>query len=94
MTRTRNDENQALTRWVAGEIDQTDVPADQFPSLLEQYATETISVPNLCSYYYNIILTDTGDPALLDMRVRQALALAIDRDIITQNILAAGQVPA
>ena len=41
-----NDENQALTRWVAGEIDQTDVPVGQFPSLLEQYPTETFSVPN------------------------------------------------
>jgi oligopeptide transport system substrate-binding protein len=89
-----NDENQALTRWVAGEIDQTDVPVGQFPSLLEQYPTETFSVPNLCSYYYNVNLTETGDPALQDVRVRQALSLAIDRDIITQNILAAGQVPA
>lgn len=89
-----NDENQALTRWTAGEIDQTDVPVGQFPSLLEQYPTETFSVPNLCSYYYNVNMTETGDPALQDVRVRQALALAIDRDIITQNILAAGQVSA
>jgi oligopeptide transport system substrate-binding protein len=89
-----NDENQALTRWQAGEIDQTDVPTGQFPSLLAEYPTETHSVPNLCTYYYNVNLTETGDPALQDVRVRQALAMAIDRDIIVNNILAAGQVPA
>ncbi len=86
--------NQALTRWQAGELDQTDVPTGQFPSLQAEYPTETHSVPNLCTYYYNVNLTETGDPALQDVRVRQALAMAIDRDIIVNNILAAGQVPA
>ncbi len=89
-----NDENAALTRYLAGELDQTDVPAGQFPALHEQYPDEAVSVPNLCSYYYNINLTETGNPALQDVRVREALALAIDRDVIVNNVLAGGQVPA
>jgi oligopeptide transport system substrate-binding protein len=89
-----NDENAALTRYLAGELDQTDVPTGQFPTLAAEYPTEASSTPNLCTYYYNFNMTETGEPALQDVRVREALALAIDRDIITQNILAAGQVPA
>ena len=89
-----NDENAALTRYLAGELDQTDVPAGQYPALHEQYPDEAVSVPNLCTYYYNVNLTETGNPALQDVRVREALALAIDRDIIVNNVLAGGQVPA
>lgn len=33
-------------------------------------------------------------PALKDVRVRQAISMAIDRDFITQKILRAGQIPA
>ncbi|MCC7321079.1 MAG: peptide ABC transporter substrate-binding protein [Rubellimicrobium sp.] len=89
-----NDENAALTRYQAGELDKTDVPAGQYPALHEQFPTEAVSVPNLCTYYYNINLTETGVPALQDVRVREALALAIDRDVIVNNVLAGGQVPA
>jgi oligopeptide transport system substrate-binding protein len=89
-----NDENQGLTRWLADELDKTDVPIGQYPNLLAEYPTATFSVPNLCTYYYNVNMTETGNPALQDVRVREALALAIDRDIIVNNILAAGQVPA
>ena len=89
-----NDENQALTRYLAGEMDQTDVPAGQFPRLAEEYPTEAVSVPNLCTYYYNVNLTEAGHPALQDVRVREALSLAIDRDIIVDAVLAGGQVPA
>ncbi|GGL64741.1 peptide ABC transporter substrate-binding protein [Wenxinia marina] len=89
-----NDENQALTRYLAGELDQTDMPAGQFPRLSEEYPTEAISVPNLCTYYYNVNLTDAGLPALQEASVREALSLAIDRDVIVDSVLAGGQVPA
>ncbi|MCX7301921.1 MAG: peptide ABC transporter substrate-binding protein [Rhodobacterales bacterium] len=89
-----NDENQALTRYLAGELDKTEVPTGQYPRLLEEYPTQAVSFPLLCSYYYNVNLTETGNPALQDVRVRQALSLAIDRDIVVNNVLAGGQVPA
>ncbi|PHP27285.1 peptide ABC transporter substrate-binding protein [Limimaricola cinnabarinus] len=89
-----NDENQALTRYLAGEFDQTDVPAGQFPRLSEEYPDQAVSVPDLCSYYYNLNVSDSGPEALQDVKVREALYLAIDRDVITDNVLGGGQKPA
>ncbi|OUD10035.1 oligopeptide ABC transporter substrate-binding protein OppA [Marivivens niveibacter] len=90
-----NDENQALNRWIAGEIDKTEtVPAGQFSSLSEEYPGEVYSVPELCSYYYNVNVRDDAPEWAKDVRVRQALSLAIDRDIITEFVLGAGQTPA
>ncbi len=89
-----NDENVALTRYLAGELDRTDVPAGQFPSLKEQYPDQAMSVPLSCSYYYMFNLRDGAPAEIQDANVRKALSLAIDRDIITEAVLAGGQVPA
>ncbi len=89
-----NDENVALTRYMAGELDRTEIPAGQYPRLSKERGDETTIFPRLCSYYYTVNLTDTTHPALKDPAVRQALSLAIDRDIITEKVLAAGQFPA
>lgn len=89
-----NDEQQALNRYLAGEMDQTDIPIGQYPRLLEEYPTEAIVVPNLCTYFYHVNLREGATPALQDPNVRKALNLAIDRDIIVNNILAGGQHPA
>lgn len=86
-----NDENQALTRYFADELDRTEVPAGQFPKMKEQYPDQAVSFPRLCNYYYTFNLSDSGPEAFKDVRVRQALALAVDRKIITENILAGGQ---
>ncbi|MFQ1701522.1 peptide ABC transporter substrate-binding protein [Loktanella agnita] len=88
------DENVALTRYLAGELDMTDVPAGQFPSLKEQYPNQAVSVPNACSYYYMFNLRDTAPEELQDPNVRKALSLAVDRDIIVDAVLAGGQEPA
>ncbi len=86
-----NDENVALTRYMAGELDRTEVPAGQFPRLKKEHPEEAISFPRLCSYYYTFNLSDSGPEAFRDPRVRQALSLAVDRRIITGSILAGGQ---
>ncbi|MEM8591682.1 MAG: peptide ABC transporter substrate-binding protein [Pseudomonadota bacterium] len=89
-----NDENVALTRYLAGELDRTEVPSGQFPRLREEYPEEANSFPRLCNYYYTFNLTDHGPEAFKDVRVRKALALAVDRKIITDNVLAGGQTEA
>ena len=89
-----NDENTALTRWLAGEIDRTEVPAGQFPRLQKEFPGEAISFPRLCNYYYVFNLSESGPEAFKDVRVRKALGLAVDRKIITENILAGGQIEA
>ena len=89
-----NDENVALTRFLAGELDRTEVPAGQFPRLQKEHPEEAISFPRLCNYYYTFNLSDSGPEAFQDVRVRQALALSVDRKIITANVLAGGQTEA
>ena len=92
---TINDENQGLTRWRAGEVDQTDVPAGQYPALKAELPDNTVSVPQFCTYYFSVNMTDKQpQEALKDVKVREALSLAIDRDVIVNGILQGGQQPA
>ena len=87
-----NDENQALTRYLADEIDHVEpLPAGQYPRLKEEYPDEATVVPRLCSYYYALNQSENGPEALKDPRVRTALALAIDRDVIVDQVLQGGQ---
>jgi oligopeptide transport system substrate-binding protein len=88
------DENQALTRWEAGEMQLVPVPGGQYPTLLEEYPDEAFATPLLCTYFYHVNLREDANPALLDPNVRQALNLAIDRQVISDAILAGGQLPA
>ena len=92
--RVVNDENQALTRYFADELDYTGIPTGQYPNLKEEYPDEATSVPVLCTYYYAINHTDSGNPALKDVRIRKALSYALDRDLIVNQVLKGGQYPA
>ena len=90
-----NDVNQALTRYKAGEIDHLEpLPPGQYPALKEEMPDEASSVPRLCSYYYAFNLRPDAKPEIQDPRVRRALTLAIDRDVIVNQILKGGQWPA
>ncbi len=90
-----NDEDAALTRYQAGEVDRTDVPTGQYPKLEAEFPDEANSTPYACSYDYVINLDEgKGNEALKDVRVRTALSYAIDRDVIVNNILQGGQKPA
>ena len=91
---TINDVNQALTRYLAGELDRVDIPAGQYPRLAQEYPDQAVSSPYNCSYVYMLNVGDKGPEALNDVRVRQAMAYAIDRDIIVDRILQGGQRPA
>ncbi len=92
---TINDDNAGVTRYQAGEVDQTDVPPGQFPTMKAATPDETFSVPQLCTYYFDINMTDSQTvEALKDVRVREAIYLAVDRDVIVNNVLQAGQIPA
>ncbi len=90
-----NDVNQALTRYRAGELDHLEpLPPGQYPALKEELPDEARSVPRLCSYYYAFNHTESGNPALRDVRVRRALGMAVDRDVIVDRLLKGGQWPA
>ncbi len=86
-----NDENQAYNRFKAGEVHKTDIPAGQFKRVMQENPDETFSMPQLCSYYY---LFNTTRAPFDNPDVRKALAYSIDRAVIADQILAAGQTGA
>jgi oligopeptide transport system substrate-binding protein len=91
---TINDQNVALTRYLAGELDRVDIPTGQYPRLKAEYPDQAISVPQSCSYIYMFNMDEgKGPEALKDVRVRKALSYAIDRDTIVDKILQGGQAP-
>jgi oligopeptide transport system substrate-binding protein len=90
-----NDDDAGLQRYLAGEIDRVPVPTGQFPDLKAKYPDEAHAYPSACTYAYEINVADgKGNPALHDVRVRKALSLAVDRNIITDKLLKDGQIPA
>jgi len=82
-----------LKRFRAGELDITyTVPSDQIPWIRKNLAKQYHNVPYLGTYYYVVNLT--REPLGSGLKLRQALALAIDRKILVEKITQAGQLPA
>ena len=87
-------ENQVaeMNRFLSGEIDFTnELPTEHFKRLQKEHAEDVSVAGNLCTYYY---IFNTKKAPFDDVRVRQAISYAIDRDIVTGAILAQGQKPA
>lgn len=82
-----------VARYQAGEIDITynEIPTEQFASLKEQVGDQLSVSPYLCTYYYEF---NTVKPPFDDPKVRRALALALDRDTITDKVIGQGQTAA
>ena len=82
-----------LKRFRAGELDMTEtIPKSQLAWIRANMPDRLMIAPYLGSYYYGLNLTK---PPFKDApALRRALALAIDRDIITKQITAAGEIPA
>ena len=87
------DESIAFTRYQAGELDKTDLPTGKFPQLKKSMPDETFAFPRFCTYYYAFNRSETGLEALQDVRVRKALSLAVDREILTERVLQSGEEP-
>lgn len=86
------DVNAGLTRFRAGDLDtQLDLPPSQIEKLKTDLPAETRLTPSLLTYY---LALNTSVPKLADKRVRRALSLAIDRDILTAKVLRGGEQPA
>src|SRR5699024_61061 len=79
-------------RYRAGEIDITaNVPIDLFKKLQKEIPEEIKVSPYLCTYYYGI---NNSRAPFTDIRVREALKLALDQDILTNKVKAQGDLPA
>jgi oligopeptide transport system substrate-binding protein len=84
------DQSAELQRFRARELDMTDtIPTSQLALIRENLAAELKIVPYLGSYYYGFNVT--RPPFKDNPKLRRALSLAVNRDIITEQILGAGQ---
>ncbi len=82
-----------LARYRAGEIDITDsVPPDGFEQVEEELGDQLHIAPYLNLYYYGYNLTK---PPFKDSpELRQALSMAIDRELLVEKVARRGETPA
>lgn len=82
----------AVARFRSGELDmQIDLPLSQIERLRAELPVETRLSPTLITYY---LALNTALPKFSDGRVRRALSLAIDRDVLTAKVLRGGELAA
>ncbi len=87
------DQSAELKRYRADELDYTyELPYKQLKWIRENLADELVIAPYLGSYYYGLNLTQP--PFKDNLPLRRALALAIDREILTERVTGAGEIPA
>lgn len=83
------DPKAALTRYKAGELDiAVSLPSEQIAELRREFGSQLRLVQQVGLEYYafNVQRAPFNDP-----RVRHALAMAIDRDLLSSRILLAGE---
>lgn len=82
-----------VNRYRSGEIDMTynNMPIELFQKLKKEIPNEVHVDPYLCTYYYEI---NNQKAPFNDVRVRTALKLALDRDIIVNKVKNQGDMPA
>jgi oligopeptide transport system substrate-binding protein len=86
------DTTAAFNAYIAGELDiLTAFPPDQYQWLQENRPGEAHVEPFLGVYYY---VLNQQDPILAKKEVREALSIAINRDVIGPDILTTGELPA
>ncbi|KNC94528.1 oligopeptide ABC transporter substrate-binding protein OppA [Trabulsiella odontotermitis] len=82
-----------VNRYRSGEIDMTynNMPIELFQKLKKEIPNEVHVDPYLCTYYYEI---NNQKAPFTDVRVRTALKLGLDRDIIVNKVKNQGDLPA
>ena len=85
-------ENSAVNRYRSGEIDMTQtIPVELFSKLKKELPKDVKITPYLCTYYYEI---NNQQPPFDDPRVRTAVKLALNNNIIANKVVGQGQQPA
>ena len=86
------DQNSALKRFEAGEIDSNDdVPGEQVTYIREYLGNQFQTGPLLGTYYYHF---KCNKPPFDNVKLRRALSLAIDREYIAEKIWPGLMLPA
>ena len=82
-----------LNRYRAGELDITsNVPTEAFARMREERPAELRVSPALATYYYGFNLT--RPPFRDNPKLRAALSMAIDREVIAGTVVGRGEEPA
>ncbi|MBZ7964960.1 ABC transporter substrate-binding protein [Campylobacter sp. 2457A] len=81
----------AYTRYRTGNLDISQFPLELLDKVKKEYSNELKIGLQLCTYYYEL---NIKNPPFNNNKVRQALSMALDRNIITDQVLRQGQIPA
>ena len=86
-------ETSDVNRYRSGGIDITNgaIPPELFPMLKKELGAQVHVTPYLCTFYYEL---NNQRPPFNDARVRTAVKLTLDRQIIAEKIMGQGQIPA
>ncbi len=85
------DRSAALRRFMAGELhSNNDAPTEQMDFIRAELGDQLRIAPYLGTYYYAV---NTEKAPFDDVRVRQALSMAIDREFLADEIWAGAMVP-
>ena len=85
------DASAGLRRFMAGEIDSfPTIPADEIEFVRTRLSAELKVAPSLGSYFYAV---DCRNPPFDDPRVRNALAMVVDRDFLSDTIWGRTMLP-
>lgn len=86
-------ENSDINRYRSGGLDMTNsaVPPEMFNRLRSELGEQVKVNPLLCTFYYEI---NNKKTPFNDVRVRSAIKLTLDRDIIANKVMGQGQIPA
>ena len=86
------DSNADVKLYESGENEWvSQLPPGSYEKLKVQYPKEVRNAPMLGLRYYSY---QTLNPVFKDVRVRKALSMVLDRDILSKRVTADGQVPA
>jgi oligopeptide transport system substrate-binding protein len=87
------DGNAGIRRWEAGELDTDDrVPVKDLKRLKDAYGAEMLEAPINSHNFLTINMTRA--PLGTDLRLREALNLATDRETISTKVIPNGSLPA
>lgn len=86
------DGNADVQLYQSGQTDWVyQLPPGTFAHLQKTFPKEIHNSPLLALRYYAF---NVGDPVLKDVRVRKAMSMVLDRNILAQKVTADGQIPA
>lgn len=87
------DQSTEMNRYRAGELDWTyEIPNRQFRMIRETLADELVVSPWIGSYYFGFNLA--RPPFQDNLQLREALSLAVDREVIAEQVTGVGELPA